>query len=126
MPAFTFTEEELDYLKRTASKLMSIRKDLSPKDWKKPQHQTVKALAEKFKAEATSEQSFILGRNSMRAIQELMGAGIKALDEATIPEYERRINSQPEKRDFYQPYLDKAKGMRALFEGLLTKIEGGL
>lgn len=123
MPAFTFTQEELDYLKRTAAKLMSIRKELSPKDWKKPQNQTVKGLAEKFKTESTVEQTFILGRNSMRAIQELMQAGIKTLDEATIPEYERRISSQPEQKEFYQPYLDKAVGLRTLFKGLLDKVE---
>lgn len=126
MPQFEFTEEEFKHIQRAVKKLTEIRKDLSAKDWKKPQNSLVKELANKFPADSTHERSFILNRNCIKAILQLTKAGLTALNGATIPAYKERIASQPDKKEFYQPYLEKAERMATVFEGLTTKLEGGL
>lgn len=123
MPSFTFTQEEVAYLKRTTEKLMQIRRELQPKDWKKPEHKIVREMHAKFSTEA---EQYVLSRTHIRGFLQLLTAGTKMLSETTIPEYERRIASDASKTEFYQPYLDKAKNMQQMFDGLIVKLEGGL
>lgn len=122
MASFKFTEEELTHIKRAAQKLMDIRKDLPPKDWKKPQNKIARELHAKFSMDA---DEYILSRNIIRALLQLTKAGSSALV-TTVKEYERRLQTQPDKVEFYTPYLEKAKKMQAVFAGLTEKLEGGL
>lgn len=123
MAYIQLTEDELTYVKRAVAKLMLIRKTLPPNDWKKPQNKLVRELSVKFPEEATSERSFILNRTCTKALLQLTEAGSKALTEATIPGYEKRIAENVDKASFYQPYLDKAKAMLIVFNGLTVKLE---
>ena len=127
MPQVQFTEEELAYIKRATAKLMEIRRDLKPADWKKPQNKLVKQLATKFGAEASATQSFVLDRNTSRAILQLCQAGAKALTGATIPEYKRRMETaDAEKKAYYQPYLERAQVMEQTFNSIIIKLEATL
>jgi len=125
MAMFTFTNDELGYIKMATAKLMKIRQGIPPADWKKPQNQLVKKLAAKFKPEVTEEQAFVLDRNCIRALLDLSKIAHKSLVEATIPAYERKL-ADAAQADYARPYHEKAVHMKGVFEGLTKKLEEGL
>jgi hypothetical protein len=129
MPQVTFTNEEYTALTKAAEKLMQARKDMPPQQWKKPQNKAVRNFAKKFtneQEEASEGQTRILDRTDLRLIQELGQASARALYEGIIPEYAKRISSQPDKVDYYKPYQEKAERMYALWTAIVNKIEEAL
>jgi hypothetical protein len=128
MPAFTFTEDEFKELQRASERLMMVRANLKPKEWKKPEHVAVKRFADKFgpKEKHDADTHYILERVSIKIVLALTNLGIDALRNKIVPEYEGRIAAQPDKQAYYQQYLDKAKFKLSIFEGLREKLEGGL
>lgn len=128
MPMVEFSNEEFRLIAENAKKLMEARKELPPQHWRKPQHRAIKDLAARFKVADISERDAatherILSRTDIRMLEELAVNAELALKGAVITGYEDRIHKQPEKADYYTPYLEKAKRKLALYQSILAKVQ---
>jgi hypothetical protein len=129
VPAITFTKFEFEQLAKAAEHLLQARKELPPQQWRKPQHQAVKSFAKKFAnqpAEPQDGEVRILSRTDMRLIQEICQKALETLSTSILPSYEERMSKLPDKKEFYQPYYDKAVRTKEAYTAILTNIEEAL
>lgn len=131
MAQITFSMEEYVALTKMATKLMEVRRELHPVEWRKPQNKAIKGFAERFYDVSTASdlleaQTRILSRNDLRIIQELVTVSTTALKQNIVPTYQERVRASPEKVEYYAPYIARALEMQRIYEAILKKVEGAL
>ncbi len=125
MAQIKFTEEEMGHILLVSKSLQKTRTNLTEKDWRKGEHKTVRAFIKKF-AEGDHTREYILDRNALRLLEQVCAAGIMAMEQNIIPSYEKRVTEEPDKKEYYQPYIDKAVATIAAYLDIKQKVEKAL
>lgn len=130
----SLTRDEFDFLFEAVARMhaMLVKEVQSnPRAARTPGASTIIGLFQRLSVIGNGEQvstNFLsLSRHELRLMQRICQDTQKKLIEVVVPNYEERIGQDPELKEKYQPYIERAKKtVDNVITPVLEKIEGKL